>query len=158
MRRRSQDKPPGRPTSRPGENLPRKEKPPPDAKAARGMAMPFDQRENLRDAILQKKARIAEIERTLNRPPLTEYRGRPVSGGEGWRLRLEEDRQHLLIAVAELEQPVEREDRPAPQAPAPLALARGRKAEGKPRLTEREQKIAKVIARGSKSTLYCREL
>jgi hypothetical protein len=61
------------------------------------------QEENLRDAVLKKKARIAEIERILNRPPLTEYRGRPVHGGQMWRLRLEEQRQHLLIAVAELE-------------------------------------------------------
>jgi hypothetical protein len=59
--------------------------------------------ENLRGAILKKKARIAEIERILNRPPVTEYRGQPVHGGQGWRLRLEEERQHLLLAAAELE-------------------------------------------------------
>jgi hypothetical protein len=70
--------------------------------------MPFDQQENLRGAILKKRARIVEIERTLNRPPLTEYRGQPVHGGQKWRLRLEEDRQHLLVAVAELERELER--------------------------------------------------
>jgi hypothetical protein len=69
----------------------------------REVAMPFDQQENLRDAILKKKARIAEIERILDRPPLTEYRGRPVHGGQNRRLRLEEERQLLLVAVAELE-------------------------------------------------------
>jgi hypothetical protein len=63
----------------------------------------IDQRENLRDAILKKKARIVEIERILNRPPLTEHRGRPVHSGQNWRLRLEEERQHLTIAVEELE-------------------------------------------------------
>lgn len=65
--------------------------------------MSFDQRENLREAILKKKARIAELERTLNRPPLTEYRGHPVHLGKNSRLRLEEERQHLLLAVSELE-------------------------------------------------------
>jgi hypothetical protein len=59
--------------------------------------------QNLRNAILKKKARIVEIERILNRPPLTEHRGRPVHGGRNWRLRLEEERQHLTIAVEELE-------------------------------------------------------
>jgi hypothetical protein len=66
------------------------------------------QRENLRDAILKKKARIVEIESILKRAPITEYRGRAVHGGEGWRLRLGEDRQHLLIAVEELEGELER--------------------------------------------------
>jgi hypothetical protein len=55
------------------------------------------------EAILKKKARISEIERTLSRPLPTERRGQPVSGGSHWRLRLEEERQHLLNAVAELE-------------------------------------------------------
>lgn len=64
---------------------------------------PVDQDENLRNAILAKKARIAEIERTLDRPPLTEYRGQPVHGGQNWRLQLEEERQHLIMAVKELE-------------------------------------------------------
>ena len=62
---------------------------------------PADQ--NLRDAILKKKARIVEIERVLNRPPLTEHRGQPVHGGQNWRLRIEEERQHLTVAVEELE-------------------------------------------------------
>ncbi len=68
----------------------------------------FDLGEHNRNATLAKKARIAEIERTLNRPPTTEYRGQRVHGGQGWRQRLEEERQHLLIAVAELERDVER--------------------------------------------------
>ncbi len=67
------------------------------------ISQPFDQRENLRDAIIKKKARVVEIERILNRPPLTEYHGRPVHGGQNWRLRLEEERQHLMLAVEELE-------------------------------------------------------
>jgi hypothetical protein len=62
-----------------------------------------DQHSGLRDVIVKKRARITEIERTLNRPPLTEYRGRPVHGGQSWRLRLEEERQHLLLAVRDLE-------------------------------------------------------
>lgn len=65
------------------------------------------QNENLRRAILNKKARIAEIERTLNRPLTTEHRGRAIHGGESWRLRLEEEMQHLLIAVSELEAELE---------------------------------------------------
>jgi hypothetical protein len=69
---------------------------------------PFDQGESLRNAILYKGARIAEVERILNRPPLTEYRGQPVHGGQNWRLRLEEERQHLLIAISELESELER--------------------------------------------------
>jgi hypothetical protein len=68
----------------------------------------FDQGENATKAILSTKARIAEIERILNRPPLTEYRGQPVHGGASWRRRLEEERQHRLIAVAELEKELER--------------------------------------------------
>ncbi len=68
----------------------------------------FDQNENLRNAILNKRARITEIERTLNRPPLTEYRGQPVHGGQSWRWRLEEETQHLLAAVEELESEVKR--------------------------------------------------
>jgi hypothetical protein len=63
----------------------------------------FNQAENAGNAILQKRARIAEIERTLDRPPVTEYRGQPVHGGQTWRFQLEEERQHLLIALAELE-------------------------------------------------------
>ncbi len=73
------------------------------------ISQPVDQRENLRDAILKRKSRIAEIERILNRPPLAEHRGRPVHGGENWRLRLEEEKQHGLIAVAELEAELERQ-------------------------------------------------
>jgi lambda repressor-like predicted transcriptional regulator len=68
----------------------------------------FDQAENTTSAILTRKARIAEIERILNRPPLTEYRGQPVHGGASWRLRLEEERQHFLITVAEMETELER--------------------------------------------------
>jgi len=67
-----------------------------------------NQREDLHDAILKKKARVAEIERTLNRGPLTEYRGQPLHGSRNWRLRLEEERQHLLIAASELEREQER--------------------------------------------------
>jgi hypothetical protein len=44
---------------------------------------PFDQNENLHNAILKKKARIVEIERILNRPPVTEHRGRPRSSSRG---------------------------------------------------------------------------
>jgi hypothetical protein len=73
------------------------------AAEATGGRLHFDQGENLRNAILRKKARIVEIERVLDRPPLTEYRGQPVHGGQNSRLRLEEERQHLLIAVPELE-------------------------------------------------------
>lgn len=64
--------------------------------------------ENLRHAILNKKACIAETERTLNRPPANEHRGRAVHGGESWRLRLEEEKQHLLSALGELEAELER--------------------------------------------------
>jgi hypothetical protein len=80
---------------------------------SREVAMSFDQGQNLRDAILKKRARIAEIERALNRPPVTEYRSQPVHGGQAWRLRLEEERQHLLRAVAELERELERLEREA---------------------------------------------
>jgi hypothetical protein len=68
----------------------------------------MSQDESLRKAILNKKARIVEIERTLNAPRPTEHRGRPVSGGKGWRRRLEEERQQLLVAVAELAAELER--------------------------------------------------
>jgi len=64
-------------------------------------SQPADQ--NVRDAILKKKARIAEIERILSRPPLTEHRGQPVHGGQNSRFQLEEERQHLTVAVGELE-------------------------------------------------------
>ena len=76
----------------------------------------LDQRENLGDGILKKRARIVEIERILNRPPLTEYRGQPVHGGQNSRLRLEEERQHLLIAVVELEKELERGTAPRAQS------------------------------------------
>jgi ribosome-binding protein aMBF1 (putative translation factor) len=72
-------------------------------------SQPVDQRENLRDGILKKKSRIAEIERILNCPPVTEHRGQPVHGGENWRLRLEEEKQHGLIAIVELEAEMERQ-------------------------------------------------
>jgi hypothetical protein len=75
---------------------------------ATGERPPFAQNENLRNAILKKKARVTEIERTLNQALPTEHRGRPVHGGGGWRLRLEEERQHLLIAVQELEAELQR--------------------------------------------------
>jgi hypothetical protein len=65
--------------------------------------MPFDQRENLRDAILKKRARIAHIDRTLNRPLPTEWRGQPARVSERSLVRLEEEKQHLLTQVAELE-------------------------------------------------------
>ncbi len=48
--------------------------------------------QNLRDAILKKKARIVEIECTLDRPQ-----------EEASRLRLGEDREHLVVEVEELE-------------------------------------------------------
>jgi hypothetical protein len=70
--------------------------------------LPPSQSQNLLTAILGKKAHIAEIERTLNPPRLIEYPGQRVHGGEGWRLRLEEERQHLLIAVQELQAELER--------------------------------------------------
>ncbi len=70
-----------------------------------------DPAKHLRDAILKKKARISEIERLLNKYPLEiqrlekgevrTYRTRPPS-------RLEEELQHLLVAVAELERELER--------------------------------------------------
>lgn len=69
--------------------------------------MPFDQHKNLCDSILKKKARIAELERILLRPPLTDYRGGAVHGGDSWRLRLEQRRQHLVIEVGELERVLE---------------------------------------------------
>lgn len=75
----------------------------------------FDQNENTRNAISKKRARITEIERTLNRPPITEYRGQSTHGGANSRLRLEEERQHLLIAVAELEKELERTTAPRAQ-------------------------------------------
>jgi hypothetical protein len=93
---------------------PDKQQLPPSQPIERGIAEAtegrpaFDHDENLRNAILQKKARVAEIERILNRPPLAKYRGQPVHGGQNWRLRLEEERQHLLIAVLELERELER--------------------------------------------------
>jgi hypothetical protein len=93
---------------------PGKQQLPPSQPIERGIAEAtegrpaFDHDENLRNAILQKKARVAEIERILNRPPLAKYRGQPVHGGQNWRLRLEEERQHLLIAVLELERELER--------------------------------------------------
>ena len=62
--------------------------------------------QNLRDAILQKKARIAEIECTLNKYPLEIQRlekGEVKTYPTRPPTRLEEERQHLLIAVAELE-------------------------------------------------------
>jgi hypothetical protein len=98
---------------------------------------PIDQRENLRDAILKKKARIVEIERILNRPPLTEHLGRPVHGGQNFRLRLEEERQHLMLAVEELEAGPRKAsadrvtDEIEKQAPS-MASARAKAAEGKP--------------------------
>jgi hypothetical protein len=60
-------------------------------------------KQNLRDAILKKKAHIVEIERALDRPLPTGRWGQPISVSRGSRLRLEEERQHLLIGVAELE-------------------------------------------------------
>lgn len=71
-----------------------------DAKVTQGDS---DAAKHLRDAILKQKARIVEIERTLNRPLSTEHRGRPTHGGEGWRLRLEEEKQHLMVALQESE-------------------------------------------------------
>lgn len=86
-------------------------------------SQPVDQRENLGNGILKKKARIVEIERILNRAPLTEYRGQPVHGGQNSRLRLEEERQHLLIAVAELEKELERSTAPRAQSDDASAYA-----------------------------------
>lgn len=63
---------------------------------------------NLRTAIQRKKARIAEIARVLNRDPRTEWKGQPLSDGAPWRALLEEERQHLLAAVLELEQELAR--------------------------------------------------
>lgn len=70
--------------------------------------MAFDQEQNLRDVILKKKARIAHIERALNRPLPAEYRGLPVHVSQSSLIGLEEDRQHLLLAVGELEIELER--------------------------------------------------
>ena len=82
----------------PTEDLPRQAQPP--------TSQPVDQRENLLAAILKKKSRIADIERLLNKYPLEIQR---LEKGEVKRYptrpptRLEEERQHLLIAVTELE-------------------------------------------------------
>ncbi len=65
--------------------------------------MPFNQRENLRNALIKYKAKIAHIERTLNQPRSTMWNGQPVKVIESGLLRLEEERQHLLYKVAELE-------------------------------------------------------
>jgi hypothetical protein len=63
-----------------------------------------DQIENLRNAILKKKARLAEIESTLSRPAT------PIKTRWGWgkptpgsRSRLQEDRLRLQHAIAEQE-------------------------------------------------------
>jgi hypothetical protein len=70
--------------------------------------LPFDQRQNLREAIIGKKARIAEIERTLNRPIPTSINGVRVHVSMNNRLRLERQRQELLFTLAEQERELER--------------------------------------------------
>ncbi len=70
--------------------------------------MPFDQLENFRKTILRKQARISQIERALNAPPPAPQYGRPVRPSLRGRLRLEEERQELLFAVAELERELAR--------------------------------------------------
>lgn len=82
--------------------------------------MSFDQRENLREAILKKRARIIELERALNAPPLSEHRNHAIHGGNNSRLHLEEERQHLLLAVAELERELVRLDQTSRIVPAPV--------------------------------------
>lgn len=120
-----------------------------------GGRYPFDQGENLRNAILMKKARIAEIERALNRPPTTEYRGRPVHGGDGWRQRLEEERQHLLLAVRDLEAEADRPDLDAnreqpflPQKSEKTVQARESKSSGRPRKDGEREMVRELKEKG----------
>src|SRR6266700_4658211 len=64
----------------------------------------FDQAENLRNAILKQKARLAEIEATLNRVPVRHVRwGMESKVSPNSRQRLQEDRIHLQERIAELE-------------------------------------------------------
>jgi hypothetical protein len=65
--------------------------------------LPFDQRENRRNAVFKYKARIAQIDRILNAPPPPSQYGRPVRRSQKGGLQLEEERQQLLFKVADLE-------------------------------------------------------
>lgn len=110
--------------------------------------------ENLRDAILQKKARIAEIERLLDKYPLEIQR---LEKGEVKRYptrpptRLEEERQRLLAALPELERELES------RAPI-IGLVASSGSKELPELTDRDKIILDVIRRKVKSVQYCREL
>jgi len=64
----------------------------------------LDQDENLRNAILEKKALLAHKESILSRPPITkDSSGRPCKESQGSRIRLHEDCQHLRQTIAEQE-------------------------------------------------------
>lgn len=134
--------------------------------------MPFDKRENLKSAILKRKARIASIDAILSRP---------ASSGHGWgykpsatgRQNLAEERERLLMSVRDLEQQIARmatvrqstrpATKPAVRPVAPLQDEADEKSvsirvarkladpEGSPSMTVREAMQALSI---SKATTY----
>ncbi len=65
-------------------------------------------RERMLDAILKKKARIAHLTRALNGPFISRRTGLPVTPTKNSLLRLEEELQHLIFAVSELENEYQR--------------------------------------------------
>lgn len=66
--------------------------------------MGFDQRENLKQAILNRKARIAEIEAILHRPVPVRMPGPGFKPSAAGRRNLAIEQQHLLEVVSDLEQ------------------------------------------------------
>jgi hypothetical protein len=83
----------------------------------------FDQRANFKQAILNRKARIAEIDAILHRPIPIFRPGRgfsPRSTGTG-RRDLAIEREHLLVVVKDLEQQLARLGTPAPRIRPALA-------------------------------------
>ena len=64
----------------------------------------FDQDENLRNAMLKRKAKLADIESNLSRPPVTNRRwGIESKPSQGAGVRLQENRLHLQEVIADLE-------------------------------------------------------
>ena len=75
--------------------------------------MAFVPQENIVSAIHKYKARVAHIERLLNGPLPTVWKGQPVKVSQSSLLRLEEEKQHLLLRIEELERELVRLEAPS---------------------------------------------